>query len=129
MRWPWSKKEEIIEYQPEEYASPRDAWAYVEQKGTEAEAWRRARTSSLKHEASEGIPLSSLGFGYASSEYKGAYRDFLDDFDNAMTVEDKVKVFNSHVRSMMSRGWTRRGATRRLEQILIQHGLIESEEY
>lgn len=125
MRWPWSRKEQVIEYQPEEYASPEDAWAYIEQKGREAEAWRHARGSSLKQEPSERVSLGDIGIGYAFEEYRGAYKDFLDDFSNAVTDEDRMKVFHRYVRSMMARRWTRKGAVKRLIQVLIEHGLIE----
>lgn len=129
-RLPFEKKK-VKESDPYEDMSPEEQWAYVEARKAEAESWRRARVSpgiAGQRVHPEPTSIGDLGVRYAFEDFKGAYREFLEEFTEADSQDDRVKVFNKHLKSMMAKGWTRKGATKRLLEKLIEHGLINPEE-
>lgn len=124
MRFPWSKKEVVSE--PAEYLSPEEREEYVKELERDTKAWRAALGPSFGGRRGPYGP--SLGGLRYVSGYRGAYKDFLEEFSEAVTRSEKIEVFNKYVRSMMARRWKREGAEDRLMQALIEHGLVESGE-
>ena len=85
-----------------------------------AAAWRRTAKS---------VPIIERGFleTYEGKSKSGGLRDrLMEDLGDAWSDEEKAKVIEHYIRSLMSRGWRRQAAERRIIRLLTE--TEESEE-